>query len=1011
MKRARAAQLILVNWNGVFYERYELNESVTALEGANGAGKTTVLIAAFIALLPDMKHLRFTNVGEHPGSAGERGIWGRLGETGRPSYAVLDIELASGERLVAGVHLERRSEPTIEPSPFLITDLPHETGLQDLLLVRGTEVEAVPEIEELRGQAARHGARLHRCATAREYFAELFERGVTPLRLEGDAERAKLAEMLRTSMTGGMSRVLTTGLREFLLKEERGLADTLRRMRSNMEACRRTRGEVNESRQLEQEISGVFEAGQEMFNAAVHATKEAAEEAARRTAQAEERLCIAAHEVTSCEATLKTSTHEHERATTRLRELDQVLEREQKSVSRLESAWSLKHNIERMEAELETELATKSWKRALGSREDIDALRKDLMDQRDQARDETRRWEKESRERQAERKQLLASGRAVSAEVAAISREVGGELLASRFEEISVVEAGVQEAKLGPLADAIVVDDPGEAATRVLDAANMPDSVWLVGPDAVRGAETQGEAVARVSATKVVVQSSEDVWRVTRVPDRPVLGRQARERQVVELEREAASATQKAEHHRHRQQELDGELRSVDELLSKVNRIEEERARLAGLGIPEVDQNAITNARGQLTERERERGAADRSSRELERRLGTLATKLEHAKENLAKAEEALRLDRAVSEPANRRWEALRVEASDLLAPATTAATVERLEGRGSVNLNRDALSWANKLQERLAHAGDGPDVAETVSKLCAQEDRSGEDYLRTWREVRDWLHRRLPAQIAQMDDPLEALARLRNHLADLEMNLKKQERDLQGDSAGMANAIGTHTRQARSTIARLNDDLKEVRFGSIEGVRLQIRAVPEMSKILDALRQGEAQGALFRADMPLEEALDELFKRHGGRRTQGHKLLDYREYIDPRVEVRRKADAGWELANPSRISTGESIGIGAALMMVVLTAWERDASLFRARRAHGTLRLLLLDEANRLDRTNLGVLFDLCQSLDLQLLVAAPEVAQAEGNTTYRLTRGEDENGREEVRVSGRRMVASEAA
>ena len=76
MKRARAAQLILVNWNGVFYERYELNESVTALEGANGAGKTTVLIAAFIALLPDMKHLRFTNVGEHPGSAGDRGIWG-----------------------------------------------------------------------------------------------------------------------------------------------------------------------------------------------------------------------------------------------------------------------------------------------------------------------------------------------------------------------------------------------------------------------------------------------------------------------------------------------------------------------------------------------------------------------------------------------------------------------------------------------------------------------------------------------------------------------------------------------------------------------------------------------------------------------------------------------------------------------------------------------------------------------------------------------------------------------
>ena len=59
MKRTRAARLALVNWRGVFYERYELGDNVTTLEGENGAGKTTVLIAAFIALLPDMSHLRF----------------------------------------------------------------------------------------------------------------------------------------------------------------------------------------------------------------------------------------------------------------------------------------------------------------------------------------------------------------------------------------------------------------------------------------------------------------------------------------------------------------------------------------------------------------------------------------------------------------------------------------------------------------------------------------------------------------------------------------------------------------------------------------------------------------------------------------------------------------------------------------------------------------------------------------------------------------------------------------
>jgi len=82
---------------------------------------------------------------------------------------------------------------------------------------------------------------------------------------------------------------------------------------------------------------------------------------------------------------------------------------------------------------------------------------------------------------------------------------------------------------------------------------------------------------------------------------------------------------------------------------------------------------------------------------------------------------------------------------------------------------------------------------------------------------------------------------------------------------------------------------------------------------------------------------------------------------------------------------------------------------LLRARRGAGSLRFLFLDEANRLSQDNLGSLFDLCESLDLQLLIAAPEVARADGNTTYRLIRKVTEDGREEVIVSGRRALGNE--
>jgi len=88
----------------------------------------------------------------------------------------------------------------------------------------------------------------------------------------------------------------------------------------------------------------------------------------------------------------------------------------------------------------------------------------------------------------------------------------------------------------------------------------------------------------------------------------------------------------------------------------------------------------------------------------------------------------------------------------------------------------------------------------------------------------------------------------------------------------------------------------------------------------------------------------------------------------------------------------------------VVLTEWERDSTLLRGKKSNGSLRFLFLDEANRLSQDNLGVLFDLCQHLDLQLLIAAPEVARAKGNTTYRLVRKTSADGREEVLANGRR-------
>jgi chromosome partition protein MukB len=245
--------------------------------------------------------------------------------------------------------------------------------------------------------------------------------------------------------------------------------------------------------------------------------------------------------------------------------------------------------------------------------------------------------------------------------------------------------------------------------------------------------------------------------------------------------------------------------------------------------------------------------------------------------------------------------------------------------------------------------------------------------------------------------------------LHELEGRLERQEGDLRGTSGDVARSIDVQLRRATAQLKRLNHSLEGVSFGSIHGMRVQMERIEKMDQVLSALREGETQELLFQSNLPIEEALDEIFRRHGGGRTGGQRLVDYREYLELFVQIQRRPDSGWERVNPSQVSTGEAIGIGAALMMVILAEWERDDHLLRGERRLGSLRFLFLDEANRLSQDNLGVLFDLCQTLDLQLLIAAPEVARAEGNTTYHLVRRVSEDGREEVLVTGRRAAPPE--
>ncbi|MEO6603449.1 MAG: chromosome partition protein MukB, partial [Polyangiaceae bacterium] len=384
MTRARATALALVNWKGVFYERYLLDPNVTALEGANGAGKTTVMIAAYVVLMPDMSRLRFTNLGETGATGGDKGIWGRLGEPGASSYAAIEVELHGGVRLIAGVELTRKTEPSVELAPFLVSGLNPEYRMQDLLLKRGAGADEVPTRSELAENARALGGTLTNFGTVKEYFAALFEHGISPLRLSVDEDRNKFNEMLRTSMTGGISRALTNELRSFLLREETGLSDTLTRMRGNLDACRRTRVEVSEAQRLEHEIAGVFEAGQSMFTAAIWATREEARELERAVETARAAEIGLAQELRELDAATEERTVKHTALAERLASKRTELQQSLTNQAQLTHARTLVAERSTLEAERQTRDRAELLSRA--ERERAANARAQRLAARDQAR-------------------------------------------------------------------------------------------------------------------------------------------------------------------------------------------------------------------------------------------------------------------------------------------------------------------------------------------------------------------------------------------------------------------------------------------------------------------------------------------------------------------------------------------------------------------------------------------------------------------------------------------------
>lgn len=319
------------------------------------------------------------------------------------------------------------------------------------------------------------------------------------------------------------------------------------------------------------------------------------------------------------------------------------------------------------------------------------------------------------------------------------------------------------------------------------------------------------------------------------------------------------------------------------------------------------------------------------------------------------------------------------------------------------INAFQESLTQSHLLFERLKAYPDVQNEVKAIAQFSqTTEERRAIQTLKVWERVHRHIEQRIPRNIATSDDPKTALGQMHEKMQELRRTLDAQENEMRVRSSGVSNAIRSRLRTAGFLINRLNLELEQVSFGSIRGVRIMKEEPQHMSEMLKAL-QDDGNRSIFDTETPLEETLAKMYERIGGGRTVGSKLLDYRNYITLRLEIKR-INGKWDVTDG--VSTGEAIGVGAAILVMILRTWNTEAKRISGTAAGQSMQQILLDEANRLDPDALDTFTEFCERMDVQALVAAPGLERPRRSTVFLLERGMV-NNREQVTIRGQRITA----
>ncbi len=987
--KGRIEQIAYIGWLGIDYEAITLDKGAfTGLIGPSGAGKSTLTMCLAYAQLPDRRVLDIRPISDlqDPHNAGKDSLLGRISPNYGYAYVVLDILTRHGKRLIAGIYAQGE-DGRGDITRFYIDNYPDGFSLQDAFRVTDEDTQHYPDLPDLKRSLAGRGCDLHVCRQVQDYGQVLYEAGVLPTNLADSSERSLYSKLIEATYRGGISSDVASKLKEYLLPEDRKVPEMVSKIQectSQVFSTRRTLGDADRQLNL---LQATYGTGKEIvLNALRH------EIDVQHVIELEvERL---KREVTADTETLSSKTQEVDLLAKDIQTTEETIKTLQQTTqtelgteedlmdARGTEAQTRKTEHDAAKGQLsQFKKGEKAWKASAGMHADRDPTwLADWFDKEIEKRGNDIARKGLEIEGLQERRAALVVG-TFNAKTATLSKSIGGQTLEEVFDESGDQQAVALEMGLCGLVDGVVGVTPDDLVN--LEASqDLPDIFWL-------GEHPPGGATVR-SVGQWNVSVGAGGYIVSSKHRSPVFGRQSRENRISDIEKEIETLLDKREIFRIEKEGEDGK----DGL----------KGRLSSL---QMNHEAITffiENRGNAIAIEQNAETAKKAYDDASRLYGESQFKVKDLRNKLLK----------VAEHHQEKLKELNTKKTD--AERTLGEISKRLPGKqASLQENQDKLQRQRDsltlMIEALGQQGDSflsgargmesllPDTynvkqtrriidlgtaleGEPPARLGLIQAASSIDTsscIRLWPMLLEILRDRIVLDLADMDgaDLLSEMRKRRNNLND---QLGLQENEVRIQARSLHSAIQSSVSSQRNRIRALSKLGEDIGFGNVVGIRIVVDTRQEMLSMLEGFAD---QMSLFQDNTkPVDQSLREFFEAASEKyKFTGEELLDYRNYMDLRIEARRK-NKEWETA--SSLSGGESIGGGLAIALMLARSMASRGEI----KPEQITPLFIIDELHRLDPKGQGMIVDFAKREGFQVYVTAQALKPNFECTLYTLER-----------------------